>query len=158
MSDWEKKMEDWSERSEKKWQEKRLKRKAEYISAIIINLVLIWVWTHLPAWLSFLTSSFSAVLTLFYISFVASILVNLILALNDQSAIRGLLKTALNIFNIIVLITLYYTFPFDFSHYANANWDQIVRILLLIGIFGTGVAVIVEFFTSVFRAEKVKSI
>lgn len=121
----------------------------EYIASAIVNLILIWVWSHLRGWLPFLTDSFAAVLPLFYISFAATALSNLIFLLYDNPLFKGLVKVGINLFSIAVMITMYFVFPFDFSAYSM-NWDLIVRIIILVGIFGTALGTFVEFITIVF--------
>lgn len=132
---------------------KQKNKTPEYIANAIVNLILIWVWSRFTTWLPFLTDSFAAVLPLFYISFAATIAANLMFLIYDAPVFKSLVKAALNIFSIVVMITLYFVFPFDFSAY-HSNWDLIVRIIILVGIFGTAVGTVVEFLTAAFGRHK----
>jgi len=39
---------------------------------------------------------------------------------------------------------MYQVFPFDFSAY-EFNWEMLTRVVMVIGIVGTGIAIVVEF-------------
>jgi len=107
-------------------------------------VILISIWGRLPEWFGWITDSFIAVLPLFYISFAAIIITNLIFLLSPGRRFVAFGKLVLNIFSIIVMIALYYIYPFDFSAYAN-YWEMVTRIVILVAIFGTAVGTIVEF-------------
>jgi len=154
--EWAKKMEDWGKQTEKDWEArgKKIEKPAGYIAAIIVNFILIWVFGQLPEWLPFLTNSFFAVLPLFYISFIATVIANILFLAIDSRVFQGLAKVLLNAWGVVVMISLYFVFPFDFSHYSNANWGLILKIILLVGIFGTVLATIIEFVGAFFGKNK----
>ena len=151
--EWAKKLEHWGENQEKKWEKKSSGRKAGYVANIIIHIILLSLWHRLPEWLPFITTSFAAVLPLFYIAFIATIIGNFALLIYDGHFFRHLIKAVINIVNLANTITVYYVYPFDFSSYTGANWDLIAHILLLIGIIGTGIAVLAELIQAVFNTR-----
>ncbi|MEI6144731.1 MAG: hypothetical protein WCP91_03990, partial [Candidatus Berkelbacteria bacterium] len=90
----------------------------------------------------------SKVLPLFYISLYATIVANFIFLIANNNVIKAILKVLLNIWGIIVMVNVYRVFPFDFSAYSF-NWAQLVRILLIVGVFGTAIGTIFEFANTV---------
>lgn len=139
-----KRAEDWGKKIEKKWSGGKKGKTAEYVANIIVNVILILIWGRLPEWFPFITNSFTAILPLFYISFFATLIANLIFLISGEWFIVSLLKFMLNIFSIVVMVSLYYIFPFDFSAYT-ANWALITKILILISIGGILIGTITEF-------------
>lgn len=154
--DWVKKLENMGEEIEQKCDKcengksRNCKdKKSDYVGTIIINIIFIYLWRWLPSKLPFLADSFAAILPLFYISFVASIAANILFIIHDGRFFKGIIKTALNLFGLAILFSLYYIFPFNFSAYS-VNWDLILRILLIIGIVGTIIAIISELIKAIF--------
>jgi len=133
---------------------KKVERPAEYIATAVVNGILIWLFPRLMDWLPFLTDSFQTILLLLNISFLATILINLIFLFYDGQPFKGLFKALLNMWGLVVTISLYYIFPFDFSPYNSADWNLIVRIILIVGIFGTLVGFITEFIGAFFPKQK----
>jgi len=131
----------------------RRNRAGDYIFEIIVNIILIYLWGRLPQWFSFLNDSFYAVLPLFYISFTLTIVVNTVLIIASDTKLAHLLKTATNLIAVIVLTSIYYIFPFDFSSYSG-NWELVARIIILLAIFGTTIATIVELIATIFSKNK----
>ncbi|MFA5926601.1 MAG: hypothetical protein WCT32_02070 [Patescibacteria group bacterium] len=147
--EWGQKAEAWGKKVEKEWETrgdeigKRIEKPAEYIFTIIASIILLWIYGRLEGWLPFVTDSFSATLTLFYISSIATIVANIIFLLIDSSTLRAALKALLNIWSIVVMISTCYIFPFDFSAYSF-NWTLLVRILIILGIVGTAIGTFTE--------------
>lgn len=148
--EWAEKLENWGEKQGRKCDDKGKSRRSEYVANIIINIILIFLWHRLPEWLPFITSSFAAVLPIFYIAFSATIIGNLILLGYDGHAFRHFIKVVINIINLVNIIALYYVYPFNFTIYTEANWEQIAHILLIIGIIGTAISVLVELIQGIF--------
>jgi hypothetical protein len=157
--DWDKKGEEWGKNIERNCEKigEKADKPAEYIVNILINILLFYVFSRLETWLPFLTDSFSAILPLFYISIGATIIANFVFLFFGYRLFVGLTKAALNIWSIIVLVSLYYIFPFDFSAYTNANWELIVKIFLMLVIFGTAIAAVVEIVKGFFGVPVKKS-
>jgi hypothetical protein len=141
--EFEKRAEDWGKKVEKEWSDRNKGKTAEYIANIVINLILIIIWDRLPEWFSWITGSFVAMLPLFYLSFALTIIVNFAFVLIPSKTFVAFGKLALNTISIIVMISLYYIYPFDFSGVAN-YWDIVARTIIIVGIFGTAIGAIVE--------------
>lgn len=151
--DFEKRANAWGERIEKEWGEGHKGKITEYVANIVINTILIYVWGNLVQWLPFLTDEFYKVLRLFYISFALTILANVLFLVYDGRVFKHLIKFGLNAFSIYVMVTIYKIFPFDFSTYSG-DWNQIVRILLVLAIFGTAIGSLVELLKSIFPSKQ----
>ncbi|MFA5927238.1 MAG: hypothetical protein WCT32_04085 [Patescibacteria group bacterium] len=152
--EWARKLDNLGERFNSSPKNKRKNRTIEYIVAIVINIVLIAIWGRLPQWLPFITDSFAAVLPLFYISFAATIAANMLFLVYDEVLFKATIKAALNILSIVVLITLDYVFPFDFSAYPGSEWEIVARIVLVVSIIGTVIGTVVESLQILFGPEK----
>ncbi|OQA53317.1 MAG: hypothetical protein BWY43_00088 [candidate division WS2 bacterium ADurb.Bin280] len=132
---------------------KNRNRTGDYIIEILVNIILISIFSRLVQWFSFISDSFFAVLPLFYISFSITIMVNIILIIIPEIRIRHILKTLTSVVSLIVLISLYYIFPFDFTAYSG-NWEIIARIIILLAVFGTSIATVVELIATIFSKNK----
>lgn len=148
--EWVEKIENWSKRYEHHEKRGPSNKTSEYIATIIANILLIMFWGRIPEWLPFIKDSFAAILPLSYISFAAAIIVNFLFIIYDGAFFKGICKVLLNIIAIAIMVSFYYIYPFDFSAYPNVNWDVIVRIILIVGIFGTVIGTISEFFNGMF--------
>ncbi len=152
-SEFEQKAEAWGKKIEKEWSSGKKGKNAEYVANIIVNLILIAIWYRLPEWMSFVKDSFTAVLPLFYISFSLTIIANIFFLFCKRINIVSFVKAALNAVSIVVMISLYYIYPFDFSNYAG-YWDTVVRVIIIVAIFGTAIGTIVELVQAIVRKEK----
>jgi len=121
-------------------------RKVGYLVAAVLDGVLLYVVNHLLAWEwpPFLTDDFSRVLTIFNVSLVASLVVNLVWIVADPVLLKSTSQIALNIISLVVTVRIWRVFPFDFSAYAFP-WATLVRAVLAVGLFGLVVGSIVEF-------------
>jgi len=131
---------------------------AGFIATIIVNFTMLYLANNLLNWnISFLTSSFIAPLYVFNISIVATIIANFIFIFIRMSWFRHLLQTALNLIGFGAMYTLYVVFPFDFYATSYPAWQNIIHIVILVGLILSGLAVIFEFvqiFTSQNRCMK----
>jgi hypothetical protein len=141
---------EWREVAER---EKPRSRTAEYISAIVANLVMFWVFGKLLSWgVPFLTSSFTAVLWVINISIAGTIACNLAMLIHDGHWFRGFVRLIQNALSFLVLMTFYIVFPFDFTAY-HIDWSKIIHILLILGMISNGIAIIMEFFRMLFGPD-----
>ncbi len=116
-------------------------RKAEYVGAIIINAILIFVFNNLLNWgVTFLTPDFANVLWAFNLSLGATIAGNFLLLLYDPARLRHFVRAILNVFGFIAVFTLNSVFPFDVS----PVWQLALRIAFIVGMVAIGIAFIVE--------------
>lgn len=130
---------------------KKGNRKSGYIAAIIINIILIYVFNNLMNWgVPFLTERFSAVLWAINISLSATILANVIYLLADINWLRHTGEIILTALAIFVLFMILVIFPFTFAEESWAFW---VRVGLIIAMVGTGIGLIVEIFKLILGKE-----
>jgi hypothetical protein len=104
---------------------------------IIVNNILEW------GWIPFLTDDFEGVVWLINLSLTASILANLAYIAYDPAWFKSITQVVLNLISIVVMVTMWQVFPFDFSAYAF-DWETLVRFVLVVGIVGTGIGTVVE--------------
>jgi len=119
-------------------------RKSEYIGAIVINLILLYIFNNLLNWrIYFITNTLNEILWIINLSIIATIIGNALLLLYNPEWFRHVVKIILNIFVFIAVYVLYKVFPFDF----NAPFvDWMVAIALILIMIGIAIATMVEFF------------
>ncbi|OQA02996.1 MAG: hypothetical protein BWY68_00862 [bacterium ADurb.Bin400] len=140
-------------------QSKALKnsRNSQYIGAIIVNAILLYVAFRLPAWnIPHIADSVSVPLWILKISLVATIIGNLAFIVYDAKWFRSLVQTALNVIGVLFLIILYIIFPFDFSGVNFHQLELVVRIAIAIGVAVTAIATIVEFVKFIVSASGIR--
>jgi hypothetical protein len=123
---------------------KRSGRRVGYIIAIVINVVLLYVVNNLLAWgLPFLTDDFSEVVPLISLSLLVSVAANTLYLFVDTPVVKSATQIAVNSVSIVATVAVLRVFPFDFSDYAF-DWAIVARILLIVAIVGTGIAIVVD--------------
>ena len=121
-------------------------RRFGYVMAILVNAAMLFVANSVLdwSWPPFLTEDFGQVLWLIDLSLLASIAVNSMYLGYDPPWFKSVCQIGLNLITIVVTIRMYQVFPFDFSAY-EFNWEMLTRVVMVIGIVGTGIAIVVEF-------------
>lgn len=120
-------------------------RKVEYLIAIVINLIMLVFFNLLPNFhFRFITEHFNDCLWILNISILATILANIAFFVFDPKWFVSFIHIFLNSISIIFLFVFIKVFPFDFN-YINVSINQILKICFILGIFGTSIAIIVEF-------------
>jgi hypothetical protein len=117
--------------------------RAGYLVSAALNGVLLWAAHRLLdwGWPAFLTDDFELVLGIVTASFIASVVVNLALAVHHRGRIRALADTVTAGFGLAVGVRMWAVFPFDFQGYET-DWSGWVRVAIVVGIAATGVAII----------------
>lgn len=125
-----------------------MSKRSEYIVAIIVNIVLLYIFNNALNWnLPFITERFTLVLPIFNLSFTASIAANLIFLFYDEYRFLESIRMILNVIGIAVLYILYMVFPFDFTTWPSSDFlELVVRFALVIGIIVSVGAVVIQFF------------
>lgn len=117
-------------------------KKQEFVIAIIVNVILLYVVNNLVAWdISFIKSSFNDVLWILNISIVANIVANIIYLIYYYDWLKSLIQVLLNILGILVVYYLYVVFPFVFSN-IWITWG--LGIALILALFGIVIATFIE--------------
>lgn len=118
----------------------RAVRRAGFLAAAVVNLLLLWVANQLLewAWPPFLTSEYDDLLPWINASLGATAVANLAWVGRDPAWFRQLGELGLNLISVAVAIQSWQLFPFDFSTYSRV-WEVAARVL--IGIAGIGAAI-----------------
>ncbi len=121
---------------------KKQSKCAGYIIAIIVNLILIYVFSNLVRWgVPFITSRLDEVLWAFYLSIGATIAVNALYIIYDAGWFRHLTQVMLAVFGFNSVYQLYTVFPFDLK---NAFFEQALLLAFILAMVGTAIALVVE--------------
>jgi len=122
-------------------------KQVEYGINIVFNAIFLVVVNNALEWgfLPFLTQDFKKIIWLFNVSIIATIIANVIFFFFDTDWFTSLVKFFLNAIGLTLAIIMLQVFPFDFSGYAF-DWALVMRILLIIGIVGTGIGILAELF------------
>jgi len=117
-------------------------RHGGYSAELVVNAILLYAAHHLLEWgVPFLTPAFADVLWAIDLSLGAAIIANALFIAYDPAWFKHLSQAALNFFSLVSTYTLYRVFPFDFE---LAQWNDIVGVLLVVGMVATAIAVIVH--------------
>jgi hypothetical protein len=119
-------------------------RRVGYAIAVAVNTLILYLINIWPGWdaFSFLTDDFVRVLYLVNVSLVVSAAVNVLYLVYDARwfvALGGLVTTGVG---LVVLTRIWQVFPFAFS--SDFNWALVVRVLLVLAMVGSGIALIVQ--------------
>ena len=120
-------------------------RRVGHTVAAGINLVLLWVAHQLLdwGWPGFLTRDFDQVLGVVTASLIASIVVNLALALvlHHHGRFRAFTDLVTAAFALAVGVRMWEVFPFDFSGHDH-DWATLLQVALVAGVVACGIAIL----------------
>jgi hypothetical protein len=119
-------------------------RRVGYVIAIAINAALLFVVNIEPGWqvLPFLTDSTTEVLGLVNLSFAAGLVVNAAYFVHDAAWLKSLGDLITAGVGLAVAIRMWQVFPFEF--HGSFDWALLVRILLVLTMVGTSIAIVVQ--------------
>ena len=120
------------------------KRKGEYIVNIVFNLIFLWIVNKIPDWNpGFIASNYGAVLWILNVNILIQIGGNALMWMFDVSMLRYLSRIIMEVSSFLTVMTLFFIYPFDFSHYLNLSWiDRILPILFIISMVVSALKVI----------------
>jgi hypothetical protein len=131
---WAKNFDDYGKR---RWDKEKpvRNRRAEYITAIIFNLIWLFIVNKIPDWhLQFINDHYQAVLWALNLNIFIQIGGNLFMLVFNVRMIRYLSRILLESASFLVLIILYYIYPLDFSGMSGLSFlDTLIPWLLIIG-------------------------
>ncbi|MCE7698504.1 MAG: hypothetical protein K8E24_006610 [Methanobacterium paludis] len=91
-------------------------KKSSYIIAVIVNLILLYIFNSIPSWnISFITGTFRDVLLIFNLSVIVTITGNILFLIYSQSWFRNVMQAIMHFLGFLVAYTFYVVFPFNFS-------------------------------------------
>ncbi|MFG1609723.1 hypothetical protein [Actinoplanes sp. NPDC049265] len=119
-------------------------RRAGYLISVAVNVMLLWLINVSPGWavVPVLTAGTVHVLTLINASLIAGVVVNALQVAYDPPwlvNLGGLVTTGIG---VAAMIRLWQVFPFAFT--GSFDWAMLARILLVLGIAGSLVAMVVQ--------------
>lgn len=124
-------------------------RRAGYVVAVAINGLLLFGINVSPGWpvVPFLTPDMADVLPWINASLAAGILANAVYLFRDTPRVKGIGDLATEVVGLVAVVRLWQVFPFDFGAEPSA-WAAVVRVLLIVAVAGTAIAVIVSVVTA----------
>ena len=134
MPNWAKNIDD---RGKRWWNKEKpvRNRRGEYIASLIFNLIWLFIVNKIPDWnLEFINDHYPAVLWALNMNIFIQIGGNIVMLIFDVRIVRYLSRAVLEAANFLVMIILYYIFPFDFSGVPGWSFlDWLIPWLLIIG-------------------------
>jgi hypothetical protein len=115
------------------------------VATIVVDALLLVAVNNVLEWdlLPFLTDDFTELVPLLNLSLVATMVANAVYIWFDPIWFRSPCQIVLDLISIAVAVRTWTVFPFDFTAYSF-DWEVVVRIVLALAIFGSGVAIITE--------------
>ena len=130
--------------SAKRRKKEKNSKKSEYVGAIVVNIILLYIFNNLLNWhIYFITNALNEILWVINIAITATIIGNIILLIFNPEWFRHIIKIILNIFAFTAVYSIYSVYPFNFSSFL-IEWS--VTIALIFIMIGIAVATIIELF------------
>lgn len=121
-------------------------RRFGYVVGALINVAMLGFVNIWPGWeaVPFLTAETLLVLGIVNASIVSNIVANAIYLVNDPPWLQALGSIVTTTIGMLALLRIWQVFPFEFAGTSN-DWPLVVRILLIVSIVGSIIAIIVGF-------------
>jgi hypothetical protein len=115
-------------------------RRFGYLVAAAVNAVLLYLVNARPGWdaVPFLTDDTTLVLGAVNASITAGLVTNLVYAVADPRRLRAFGDAVTTAVGLYALVRVWQVFPFDVAD----GWTTVLRVLLVVGIAGSGVAIV----------------
>ncbi len=124
----------WRARFKKSGKDKEVRR-SEFVIAIVVNIILLYIFNNLLNWhISFIASSFQNVLWIINLSIGFNIIFNVLFIFYQPEWFRDSLQIILNILGFLVVYFLYTVFPFNFNQILISYGLKFALILIMLGI------------------------
>jgi hypothetical protein len=119
-------------------------RRVGYVIAAAVNAVLLWLIHVEPGWdaVPFLTPETPQVLGAIDAALIAGIAVDVVQVAWDPRWLTTVGSLVTTSFGLAAMVRLLQVFPFAFG--PGSDWALVVRILLVLGIVGTAIALLVN--------------
>lgn len=120
-------------------------RRAGYMIAVGINVVLLWLANVEPGWevLPFLTPDMAQVMPLVNASIIAGAVANAVYLAADPTWLKALGDLVTTAVGIVAMVAMWRVFPFDFGD-ASFDWALLFRWVLGVGIAGSAIGIVVN--------------
>ena len=115
-----------------------------YVVGALVNVAMLCLANIWPGWeaVPFLTAGTLLVMGLVNASIVSNIVANTVYLVTDPPWLQALGSIVTTTIGLLALVRIWQVFPFDFGGGA-VNWPLIVRVLLIVSIVGSVIAIIV---------------
>lgn len=124
------------------------KKTSECIGAMIGGIIGLIVVNSVPLWAhltnDIILESWTKILWAANLSMIVQIIGNLFLAIYRPARLYSFIQMILAAAGLVSVIVFYQVFPLDFSHLAGPWLNTLVKVLLLLGMVGTCIAIIVH--------------
>jgi hypothetical protein len=119
-------------------------RRVGYVIAIVVNAVLLYLVNGRPGWqaVPFLTADMTRVLPLLNLSLIAGLAANVVFVVYDAPWCKSLGDLVTAGIGLAVAVRVWQVFPFAFA--GSFDWSLPLRVLLVVAMVGTGVAMLVH--------------
>jgi hypothetical protein len=123
-------------------------RRVGYAFGVAANAVLLVLVNRWPGWeeLSFLTPDTERVLGIVNLSLAVGLAANLAYLVLDRPVVKRVGDLVTTAVGLAAMVRVWQVFPFDFSDY-RFDATVLVRVLLVIGIVGSVIALVVALFS-----------
>lgn len=134
----------------------RKNHRAEAVWSIIWNLIFLYIVNKVPDWnLPFITESYVAVLWILNLNLVVQIAGWVLILFLDVRWLWHLVRAILDAASLVVLLALYFLYPFDFSEIGGAEWlDIVLPIIFIVGMVASGIGIIIHLLKLIVRPAK----
>jgi hypothetical protein len=123
------------------------KKTVEFVGSIIGAIIGLVIVNTVPLWLhqtkGVILESWVNILWAANLSLIAQIIGNIILALYHPARLYSFIQAVLTAAGLVSLIVFYNVFPLDFSHLIGSWLNFLLRVVLIIAMFGTAVGIII---------------
>lgn len=131
------------------------KRTAEYVAAVIANIAVLVFMNTVMLWQQstrgVILESWVAILWAVDLSLLVQIVGNLLLSFYRPAWLSALAQALFSALGVLGLIVFYAVFPLDFSRIVGPWLNTLLRIVLIVGMVGSGIGFIV-YLVRLFRA------
>ncbi|WP_404389609.1 hypothetical protein [Humibacillus xanthopallidus] len=120
----------------------RATRRAGYVAAVVVNAAMLYLANRWPGWeaVPFLTEATVLVIGLVNASLVVGVIANLVYLVADPPRLRSLGDLVTTSVGLAAIVRIWQVFPFDVT---GTPWEAVLRVLLALAAFGSGVGIIV---------------
>lgn len=116
-------------------------RRAGYVVAVVVNALMLYAVNGWPGWdaVPFLTDATPQVLGWVNASILVNLLANMAYLTRDPPRLRALGDLVTTGVGLLAMVRIWQVFPLD----VEAGWETVARVLLVVGIVGSGIGMVV---------------
>jgi hypothetical protein len=120
----------------------------EFIGGIVGNVIAIVIVNSVPFWLhltnGIIRESWVNILWAANLSMMVQVSGNFVLALYRPARLYSFIQAIMAAVGLLSVIVFYIVFPLDFSHFVGSWMNIFMKAALILGMFGTVIAIIVH--------------